>query len=136
MTFQQKFIIVIVSLAALLMAWISFEFQAEEVPFVSVSDLLEKSHEFSQQRFRLGGQVEEGSINYSDDHLTVFFTLKQGESTLAVEYEETALPDLFKDGAEVIVEGAYINGKLNADNLMTKCASRYEEEAGYESPVN
>ena len=37
-------------------------------------------------------------------------------------------PDLFKDEAEVIVEGNYINGVFVADQLQTKCASRYEGE--------
>ena len=31
-----------------------------------------------------------------------------------------------KDGAEVIVSGQYIDGVFFADELQTKCASRYE----------
>jgi cytochrome c-type biogenesis protein CcmE len=33
---------------------------------------------------------------------------------------------MFKDGSEVIVEGIYDGERFFADNLMTKCASRYE----------
>ena len=33
---------------------------------------------------------------------------------------------MFKDGSEVIVEGFYDGQTFYADNLMTKCASRYE----------
>ena len=33
---------------------------------------------------------------------------------------------MFKDEAEVIVEGNYLGGKFSADQLQTKCASRYE----------
>ena len=44
-----------------------------------------------------------------------------------------AVPDLYKDGSQVIVEGIYQNGVFEAENLMTKCASRYEEESNYEA---
>jgi len=134
MEFQKKLFITIFSLTLLLVAWIAVDFKEQEVPFISVEDLIIHHNEFSQKRFRLGGHVDEGSIKRSDDLLTVFFRLKQGQHLLPVEYSEVALPDLFKDGAEVIVEGAYDNGTLKADNLMTKCASRYEEEANYKVP--
>ena len=36
---------------------------------------------------------------------------------------------MFKDGADVIVEGTYTQaGVFEADNLMAKCASRYEAD--------
>ena len=51
---------------------------------------------------------------------------------LAVNYSKTR-PDLFKDGAEVIVTGEYRNGIFVADELQTKCASRYEGDLREES---
>ena len=33
---------------------------------------------------------------------------------------------MFKDGSEVIVEGIFDGEVFFADNLMTKCASKYE----------
>ena len=39
---------------------------------------------------------------------------------------ERAMPYICKDEAEVIVEGNYLGGKFSADQLQTKCASRYE----------
>lgn len=136
MTFQKKFMLVIVVFAALTIGWISLDFKSEEIPYVSVSDLIEKHDTYSQDRFRLGGNVEEGSIFYSEDKLTVNFELRQGDSLLPVKHTSAAIPDLFMDGAEVIVEGAYTDGILYADNLMTKCASRYEEEGTYAAPVS
>ena len=54
--------------------------------------------------------------------------------TLAVVYESLETPDLFKDGAEVVVEGQL---ELNrgarvfvADNLLAKCPSKFEAQAG------
>ena len=131
---KNKFIIAIVAFAVLVIGWITVGFESAEVPYVSVSDLINKRESYSQSRFRLGGNVEPGSIFYSDDQLTVNFNLKQGNSKLPVKYTSAAIPDLFKDGAEVIVEGAYAKGLLTADNLMTKCASRYDEESNYVPP--
>lgn len=54
-------------------------------------------------------------------------------STLAVVYLSLETPDLFKDGAEVVVEGR-LEGRgaemlLIADNVMAKCPSKFEAEA-------
>ena len=134
MTFQKKFALVIVVFGVLVAAWISVEFESEEVPFVSVGDLIEKHEQFTQDRFRLGGNVDDGSISYSEDKLTVHFELRQDEYLLPVSYTSAEIPDLFADGAEVIVEGSYENELFTADNLMTKCASRYDEEGQYQTP--
>jgi cytochrome c-type biogenesis protein CcmE len=53
------------------------------------------------------------------------FDLQEGEAILRVHFVGVR-PDLFKNGAEVIVEGIYMNGVFEADILQTKCASRYE----------
>ena len=71
------------------------------------------------------GQLEAGH--------TVEFDLNQGEFSLPVSHFSAAIPDLFGDSAEVIIEGKYENKVLVADNLMTKCASKYEEERDYTS---
>ena len=128
-----KFIIAILGLSLVAIGWIVIDFKSEEVPFISVSDLLEHHNSFSQEKFRLGGNVIDGSIQYSDDRLDISFQLKQGESILPVTHHSAAVPDLFKDGSQVIVEGIYQNGIFEAENLMTKCASRYEEESNYEA---
>ena len=68
------------------------------------------------------------------NQLECSFVLKEGDAELYVNYSKTR-PDLFKDGAEVIVTGEYVDGMFYADELQTKCASRYEgdlrNEANY-----
>ena len=91
--------------------------------FVSVEELLDKQ---ISKRTKLGGLVKTGSIQISESNqLDCDFILKEGESELSVRYTKTR-PDLFKDGAEVIVSGQLMNGTFYADELQTKCASRYE----------
>ena len=53
--------------------------------------------------------------------------MNQGDKSISVNFNGTR-PDLFKDKAEVIVEGNYVDGTFIADQLQTKCASRYEGE--------
>lgn len=130
---KAKFIIAILGLSLVAIGWMVLDFESEEVPFISVADLLEHHESFSQEKFRLGGNVIDGSIQYSEDKLDISFSLKQGEATLPVTHHSAAVPDLFKDGSQVIVEGVYHEGIFVAENLMTKCASRYEEESKYES---
>ena len=48
--------------------------------------------------------------------------------TIAVRYSGT-VPDTFKAGAEVIVEGGLdAQGRFVAKTLMTKCPSKYQKE--------
>lgn len=77
---------------------------------------------------RVSGKVQEGSIRQSPDRRVHDFNMVDGKGVLAVHFRGI-LPDLFKDGAVVIVEGKYgINGVLVASNVMTACPSKYEAE--------
>ena len=93
------------------------------VKFISVREILNSKN---IERVRIGGVVADSSIIVSpSNRMEVYFNIKEGTSILPVKFVGTR-PDLFKHGAEVIVEGAYSNGSFNADMLQTKCASRYE----------
>ncbi len=54
--------------------------------------------------------------------------------TLIVVYGSLETPDLFKDGAEVVIEGRLVmaNGTavFEANNVMAKCPSKFEAKAG------
>ena len=128
---NKKFLFIILSFSIISIGWITLDYSGSEVPFVSVEDLLKNHQNYSQDKFRLGGIVKPGTIKYSNDKLTVSFSLNQGKFSLPVQHISAAIPDLFGDSAEVIIEGKYENEILFADNLMTKCASRYEEESNY-----
>ena len=55
------------------------------------------------------------------------------EETLIVIFQSQEPPDLFKDGAEVVVEGKLqqVGGDtvLLADNVMAKCPSKFQAKA-------
>ncbi len=122
---RTKFVILIVVAFAIALGWIIIGSEREQVPYVSIAEIQENKAAWEQHRFRLGGLVEPGSITYSGDRLSVSFLVVQGDRHLPVNYNGLT-PDLFSDSAEVILEGEYSEGILQADNLLTKCASRYE----------
>ena len=132
---NKKFLLIILTFSIISIGWITLDYRGVEVPFVSIEDLFINHNNYKQEKFRLGGIVKPGSIKFSDDKLTVSFNLNQGEFSLPVKHISAAIPDLFGDSAEVIIEGKYENKILIADNLMTKCASRYEEQSNYK-PYN
>ncbi len=129
MNSRRKFFVVVSGLVLLVFFWIYWVSTGSgtETPtmvkFLAIGDLKDLDQ---PTRVKLGGYVEEGSISISDnDLLDASFVMTQGDETVPVRYHGTR-PDLFKDGAEVIVEGQYLKGVFQADNLQTKCASRYE----------
>ena len=80
---------------------------------------------------RLFGTVAEDGLSRSETGRDVKFRLEDQENkatTLWVEYTG-AIPDTFKAGAEVIVEGGLRpDGSFQAKTLMTKCPSKYQME--------
>lgn len=125
---KNKFYFAITIIALVVVFWIwyaSTNPNSEQalVTFLSVEELIDDG--FSD-RVRLGGVVEDGSIQVDENnYMTCQFELKEGDYLLRVEYTGVR-PDLFKDGAEIIIEGIYKDGIFKADILQTKCASKYE----------
>ena len=128
MSQKYKVILTVIGLSLISAFWIlwsSFNPVNEKalVKFISVREILNSKN---IERVRIGGVVADSSIIVSpSNRMEVYFNIKEGASILPVKFVGTR-PDLFKHGAEVIVEGAYSNGSFNADMLQTKCASRYE----------
>lgn len=83
------------------------------------------------KNIRLFGTVQADSIKEPSEGLGVSFALEDQnnpDSTMVVRYTGI-VPDTFKDGAEVIVEGGMEqDGTFQAKVLMTKCPSKYQKE--------
>ncbi len=93
--------------------------------YVSVSELVEKESQFAKQGVRVGGRVYEGSIQWNPETLKLRFVLKEGDITIPVEYQGV-VPDTFKQGTKVIIEGIYANSVFTASQIMPTCPSKYE----------
>jgi hypothetical protein len=51
------------------------------------------------------------------------------EGSLPVAYTGI-VPDMFAEGRDVIIEGRYVDGVLQAHAVMTSCPSKYEPKPG------
>lgn len=105
-------------------------FSENSVYFLNVSEALASPGE-KLRAARLFGTVAEEGLSRSENGQGVLFQLEDKDKatrTLWVRYEG-ALPDTFKAGAEVIVEGGIRDdGHFQAKTLMTKCPSKYQKE--------
>ena len=137
---KKKVTITIITLSFLAFVWIGYitlnpdQENPGMIRFLSLADIQTVNQ---TERIRLGGLVSPGTILVSQQNLLECkFDLAQGEHTVPVQFIGTR-PDLFKDEAEVIVEGIFVDGLFKADQLQTKCASRYEgdlrDESSYKS---
>lgn len=91
---------------------------------------------------RVHGYVAEQSIERDLEGQRVRFAVQNDPPhaggpvgpTLDVIYESLETPDLFKDGAEVVVEGELVMAQgtpvFEAHNVMAKCPSKFEAQAG------
>lgn len=83
--------------------------------------------ELRTQRVRLCGKAAAENLTINSVGLSAAFDLCGQTQRLPVVYHGV-VPDLFKPGCEVVVEGKEAQGVFQADVMMTKCASKYEEE--------
>lgn len=92
--------------------------------FYSPSELKAK-HVPQGRRLRIGGLVENASVKHEANGKTVDFRVTDGKTDLAVTYSG-ALPDLFREGQGVVVEGKLDGaGTLRADTVLAKHDERY-----------
>src|SRR5690606_6230758 len=90
--------------------------------FRSPSDILKDGAEGMQ--VRLGGMVESDSVVRSPDGLQVTFHVTDGAGSVPVSYSGI-LPDLFREGQGVVVEGTMRDGTFQAASVLAKHDETY-----------
>jgi cytochrome c-type biogenesis protein CcmE len=98
-------------------------FEDNLVFFFSPTDLKAKTVT-ADQRIRIGGLVEEGSVKKSDNGLVVNFRVTDLENIIPVTFKGV-LPDLFREGQGVIAEGQLVQGTFNASEVLAKHDETY-----------
>ena len=129
------------TLIALLFGWYVASNLAPGASFTYFQDLDEfraTAQEYAGKHARVRGFVTPGSIERDLATKQVRFQVQKspphggGGSPGALSVVHTGLetPDLFKDGAEVVVEGvlssAGPDGVFRADKVLAKCPSKFE----------
>ena len=92
--------------------------------FYSPSEIAQKV-QGPDQRVRLGGLVEMGSLEKSADGLSVTFRITDMAQAIPVTYTGL-LPDLFREGQGVVCEGALrADGVFEAASVLAKHDENY-----------
>ena len=98
-------------------------FEENLVFFFSPSQVA--AHEAPEGRaFRIGGFVQEGSVQRQKDGVTVRFDVTDTAHTVPVTYKGSR-PDLFKEGKGVVAQGKLQNGVFVADQVLAKHDENY-----------
>jgi cytochrome c-type biogenesis protein CcmE len=96
----------------------------DSIVFFSTPSMAAEKHIAPGTRFRLGGLVENGSLQRGDN-LAVSFTVSDGSTSLPVTYKGI-LPDLFREGQGVVAEGSLDQtGVFRADTVLAKHDETY-----------
>jgi len=122
---HRRLSIVLLALLALggAVALVMAAFEENIVFFFSPTEIAEKQIT-ADQRLRVGGLVEEGSVSKAEDGVTVQFAVTDTVNKVPVAYKGI-LPDLFREGQGVVIEGRLVNGVFKADNVLAKHDENY-----------
>ncbi len=97
--------------------------------YLTVSELHARAPAIYGERVRVNGNVVEGSEDWNAQEVTLKFSIadENGDQLPIVFFGPR--PDNFQRAASAIVEGEYLSdGSFQAETLLLKCPSRYEEE--------
>jgi cytochrome c-type biogenesis protein CcmE len=96
-----------------------------------VGEVLGQTNQLVGKNLRVSGNIVTQSIQYDAPTLDLNFKIsdpKDANQQLAIHFHGVQPDQLGREGASAIVEGALnANGVVDANNLLLKCPSRYEE---------
>ncbi len=95
--------------------------------YYTVGELLAQGNSTYGENVRVNGQAAPGSVEQEPGGFTLRFIMADvdGGKSLPVVYQGV-VPDTFKVGNEVVVEGHLnSNGIFQANTIMPKCPSKY-----------
>lgn len=104
---------------------------------LSPSEVLEKGASRDLKRIRVGGRVVDPIQYQTEPQMILSFSVKNpggGEGIVPVVYRGLK-PDMFAAGRDVLIDGDYLGGTIQAAKLQTQCPSKYEPVVPGAAPV-
>ncbi|MEQ8587833.1 MAG: cytochrome c maturation protein CcmE [Thalassobaculaceae bacterium] len=98
-------------------------FEDSVVFFFSPTELQAKPVD-PEQRIRVGGLVEEGTVERGPADAEVRFNVTDGTTSLTIRYVGI-LPDLFREGQGIVAQGQMRNAMFQADEVLAKHDENY-----------
>jgi cytochrome c-type biogenesis protein CcmE len=123
---HQRLILVVIALVALIGAGLLAAWALRnQASYFYVPEQMVASPPSPDSGVRLGGMVQQGSIETLADGVTVAFVVGDGKATVPVRFSGI-VPDLFVEGSGVVAEGRLgTDGVFVADNLLAKHDENY-----------
>ena len=97
--------------------------------YLTPTEIADRGNDAYGEGIRLGGIVTDGSIEYDAKTFILTFQVTDNVNSIPVVYKGV-VPDTFKNGVEIVVEGIYTDGDVfEATALFPKCPSKYKPES-------
>jgi cytochrome c-type biogenesis protein CcmE len=97
--------------------------------YLTVRELTARADTVYGEEVRVMGKVVEGSVQRTPETNTIRFTIADKDGTSLPIVYSGVVPDAFKPGSDVVMEGALERGgTFQASNLLVKCPSKYEAQ--------
>ena len=127
---KPQFLVAGLLLVGVIVALMIYGLTTAKAYWLTVDEVQQRGGALTSQRLRVNGIVVDGSENWNATEVTLRFMMEDEDDPdhqLAVVYYEPR-PDNFQRAASVIVTGELLaDGTFQADVLLLKCPSRYEE---------
>jgi cytochrome c-type biogenesis protein CcmE len=104
--------------------------QSTAAYFLTVEELYAKGDVIHERNVRVSGKVTNTTVDFNARDLILRFQVAGASGqTLAVLFNGP-MPDQLRPDAEAIMEGKFDGQVFNAQTILLKCPSKYEEEKG------
>jgi cytochrome c-type biogenesis protein CcmE len=122
---SQRLVLVIAAIAALMAAALlgMWGLRSQASYFYTPADIAAGKAQ-AGDAIRLGGMVEQGSIEREQDGVSIRFVLTDGQARTSVRYRGI-VPDLFREGSGAVAEGRMQGTTFVADTILAKHDERY-----------
>jgi cytochrome c-type biogenesis protein CcmE len=121
MKFKILIPIILITLSVLTIAF--FSSQENSYILLDTDVFVDNYQRYEKNNLRIRGNVKIGSVIYKGKETR--FKIKLNNKEIPVIFYGT-LPDAFKEGVKVRVDGIYRNNVLYSNHIEAKCASKYE----------
>jgi cytochrome c-type biogenesis protein CcmE len=131
---RRLFLVASLAMAGAALAFVSFGNIGENLVYYwDPSQLVQAGDKSIGATIRLGGVVQEGSLDWQPDATELHFEVTDGKQTVAV-HNRGAPPQMFREGIGVVVEGTMTKaGVFESRRLMVKHSNEYRAPTEGES---
>lgn len=125
-----KFIVGGLVIAALIIYLIVSSISSAGAYYREVGEVLAQQTELTGKNLRVSGNIVTESVRYDAANLDLNFLISDpadASKQLAIHFHGVQPDQITRPGSSAIVEGTLGTNGVEANNLLLKCPSRYEE---------